>query len=386
MPCLRGLLIDAPANYAKELTQEVERSSNQEELLHFFLCLPFNVTTWRQLDYKKEVFRNSYWEKVLPFRLREQENEINEAIDRLLDAKRAAEAFWIGRADWDKVETSRLVKTLGDLLESSSENLRNYNHSGYHVAKAFDSLNKRTTVTTAEKAYLEFLYIQVLGGSGHGVPNLEKHIEDHPEIFVQILGYAYTRKDKTSGEDADPPEFRVENQEWKIMFAQNAHCFFDQIQHVPRRVPGTNKNGEINPEKTKQWIIKVRDLGAQVDRAEIADQMLGQFLSQAHKPEESNEAWPSRPICEVLEQLAIDDIGRGFVMGTINSRGVSSRAWNEGGDQERELADRYEKWARKLVYEYPYVSRLLEFVARSYRRDARFEDERSMLEKRTSIP
>lgn len=385
MPCLRGFLIEASANYAKGLIREVERSCSHEELLHFFLCLPFNVTTWRQLDCREEVFQNAYWERVQPTHLMEQENEINEAIDRLLDAKRAAEAFWVGHTDWDKVETFRLVKTLSNLLEPSSENLRNYDSTGYHVTEAFDSLNKRTTVTTAEKAYLEFFYIQILGESGHGIPNLEKHIEDHPEVFVQILSYAYRRKDRTSGEDTDPPELRVEDQRQKAILAQNAHCFFDKIQPVPRRVPGTNESGEINPERTKQWIIKVRDLCAQVDRAEIADTMLGQFLSQAHKPEEADEIWPSRPICEVLEQLAIDDIGEGFVVGTINSRGVSSRAWNAGGDQERELADRYAKWARKLVYEYPYVSRLLDSVARSYRREARFEDERSMLVKRTRI-
>ncbi len=386
MPCLQAFLERAPAKCTGQLTQEIEHSCSQEELLHFFLCLPFNVTTWRRLDGKEEAFQNLYWEKVELLHFVEQGDEVNEAIDRLLDAKRAAAAFWVGHWNWDKVETLKLVKILSDSLTLSGKDFRRYANSGYHVAQAFDSLNKRTTVTTKKKAHLEFFYIQVLRGLEHGVPNLEKHMEDHPEVFVEILSYAYKRKDKASGEDADPPELRVENQEQKAMLAQNAYCFFDQLQHVPRRVPGTDENGEINPERTKKWIIKVRDLCAQVDRTEVADQMLGQLLSQAHKPEANSEVWPSRPICEVLEQLKIDDIGRGFVTGARNSRGIFWRALDDGGNQERELADRYTKWARKLVYEYPYVSRLLEFIAKSYRDQARFEDECDILEKRTNIP
>ena len=44
--------------------------------------------------------------------------------------------------------------------------------------------------------------------------------------------------------------------------------------------------------------------------------------------------------------------------------------------QESELAERYRGWARKLVYEYPYVGALLERIASSYDTEAGWEDTR----------
>jgi hypothetical protein len=70
----------------------------------------------------------------------------------------------------------------------------------------------------------------------------------------------------------------------------------------------------------------------------------------------------------------------GFRVGTYNARGAVWRG--EGGGQERDLAARYRARAGELAIEYPYMSNVLEDLARSYDHDARWHDTDSVVRKR----
>lgn len=65
---------------------------------------------------------------------------------------------------------------------------------------------------------------------------------------------------------------------------------------------------------------------------------------------------------------------RGFQIGVHNKRGVTSRAPDEGGDQERDLASIYHNYARAVRDSHPYVAAALEDIARSYERHGWMED------------
>jgi hypothetical protein len=59
--------------------------------------------------------------------------------------------------------------------------------------------------------------------------------------------------------------------------------------------------------------------------------------------------------------------------GVYNARGVHARG--EGGEQERELAEKYRKWGLALEFSHPYVSaNLLMALAVTYEREGRRED------------
>jgi hypothetical protein len=63
----------------------------------------------------------------------------------------------------------------------------------------------------------------------------------------------------------------------------------------------------------------------------------------------------------------------GFEIECFNKRGVHSRGLNEGGDQERELAARYQAWSDALPH-FPRVSAMLLSVADGWRAHAERED------------
>jgi hypothetical protein len=159
-----------------------------------------------------------------------------------------------------------------------------------------------------------------------------------------------------------------------VAVATAAHRLLNQI----KRIPGTTARGTIDAAALAVWLAEVRRLCREYGRGVIGDQLLGQLLANA--PEGENGTWPCEAVCEAMEAIASPEIGRGFQIGVYNSRGVHFRG--EGGDQEREIAAKYRGWAERLHFDYPYVGGILEDIAASYEREARWEDSEASIAKR----
>ena len=85
-------------------------------------------------------------------------------------------------------------------------------------------------------------------------------------------------------------------------------------------------------------------------------------------------------VCDAMEVIASPQIATGFIVGVHNARGAVWRG--RGGDQERELAAKYRTRAQELAIEFPYVSNVLQDLAKSYERDAQWHDTESELRDR----
>ena len=67
------------------------------------------------------------------------------------------------------------------------------------------------------------------------------------------------------------------------------------------------------------------------------------------------------------------ELERGIQVERYNMRGVYSKAVFEGGDKERELAEKYRRYAA-IAVTWPRTSALLAAIAKSWERDAERED------------
>jgi hypothetical protein len=77
----------------------------------------------------------------------------------------------------------------------------------------------------------------------------------------------------------------------------------------------------------------------------------------------------------VIESLGSAELRSGFRVGIYNKRGTTTRAYAEGGRQERKLAEQYRAWAAALSAQWPLTAEVLREVSDSYELDARREDE-----------
>jgi addiction module HigA family antidote len=368
--CLQGFLIAIDEDSRAEVLQAASEGLPVEDCTRLFVCAPFQASTWRLLDSFGEHIRAGYWKDVFPSWGRHSPAETIEMIDCLLDARRPRAAFHAVHMNFDDIETSRLKRLLRDVATVNAEPTGHFMLNRYYISEALNSLDGRAGVTRDEMAQLEFLYIDALDDSKHGIPNLESQIAQSPALFVQAVALTYKRSD----EGEDPPEWRLANPEQQVAVALAARRLLDQI----KKIPGTDEKRMIDAASLAAWLAEVRRLCRGYARADIGDHCLGQLLAKA--PEGENGVWPCEAVCEAMEAIASLEIARGFEIGVYNSRGVYSPG--EGGEQERELAAKYRAWAERLQFDYPYVGGVLEGIAASYQREAWWHDSEAKITKR----
>ncbi len=368
--CLQGLLRrEDKANQLSDIVREVKQTLGDDTALKLFLTMPFTEKTWRMLDNEPEEYRKSYWKHVHAHWADHCPDEINEIVDRLLEVSRPVAAFNVLHLDWKKIETSRLKRLLRTLVTANTEPMVRGSLSAYDISEAMAELNGRPGVNSDEMAQLEFIYLRVLENSEHGIPNLERQISETPSLYIQALVFAFKRSD--DGED--PEELKVAPERVEDM----AYSAFELLDRIGR-IPGTTDDGKINPDILKDWLKEVRKQAADIARADIADDRIGQLLSKS--PADEDGVWPCRTVCEAMEWMSSPKVSSGFKVGTRNNRGVYSRG--EGGEQERDLANKYRDWGRKLGYEFPYVASVLYGIADSYEREAQWEDTDAKIRRR----
>jgi hypothetical protein len=245
----------------------------------------------------------------------------------------------------------------------------------YDVERAFKHISASQELTLDQKASLEFAYIDILArpwrsGGNHGVPNLERYVELHPELFVQAVVWTYKRDDGA----IDPPEFGVAPDDIKHM-AQRGSKLLDGL----KRIPGHNDLGELETDRLAKRVKTVRTSCTQLSRGESGEHCIGKLLSSA--PVGSDGVWPCEPVRDVMEELHSRSVMSAARIGRYNIRGPHVR--EEGGKQERELAQEYRNWAEASQFTHPYVaSELLMGMAKMYEEDASREDTKDRIRRR----
>jgi hypothetical protein len=370
--CTGGFLASVGSDTHGEILSNVAEGMDTDRIVRLFRCAPFRQDTWRLLDRYSEEIRNRYWRDVVPHWSRHSEAELREIIDCLLKAKRPRAAFHTVQLDWRRVETSRLKSLLFAVATVDAEPADQYPLEAYHISEALSSLNERTSVNPDEMAWLEFIFVEALERSKHGIPNLERQIADSPALFVQVLAFVFKRRN----DGQDPPAWQIADPRRREDLASRGYHLLNRLGCIP----GTGVDGKINAEALLNWITEVRRLCAEHDRTEAGDEMIGQLLS--HAPVAEDGSWPCLPVCEAMEKVASQHIRIGFNVGVHRSRGVTSRAIDEGGVQERDLAAKYRGWAKERAFDFPYVSSVLDSVAAEYDWHAKREDTEVEIEKR----
>lgn len=368
--CLQGFLSVIEVESCNEIIQKASEELTMEDIERLLVCAPFQSSTWSLLERYSESVRIGYWQKVTPSWRRHTSDELFELINCLLQVSRPRAAFHAAHMDFDEIATPVFKQLLHDIATVNAEAADEYKLNSYHISQALDSLDGRPDVTPEEMAQLEFLFITALEDSKHGIPNLEDQIAKLPILFVQAVALAYRRKD----EGEDPPEWRLDNSEQQNAVALASYHLLNQIT----KIPGQDAIGKVDTQVLVKWLSEVRRLCKDYGRAAIGDQHLGRLLARA--PAGENGIWPCEAICEVMEEISSTDIGKGFHMEVINSRGVY---WSgDDGEQERELAIKYRTLADNVYFDYPFVGGILRDVAEFYEREAKQQESEADVTKR----
>ena len=337
-----------------------------EEVGVRLLCLcDFDRVVWNKVQALEKSVAQGYWTQVEPFWRQHNEEDTNYVVVRLLEASRALAALDFAHLDWGLVDSALIDRILTEMPKSARADFSRMSLDQYSIEQAFKVLSERNALSRSKMAQLEFLYLDLFWPETGRTPNLEKEIEANPELFCEAIALAYHPDDFDENSEVSDNDRSM---------ADRAYRLLDSLT----RIPGHDEDGVLSAHRLGEWIRRARELCAASGHRTVGDHKIGQLLSAA--PEGEDGVWPCVPVREVLDSALNEDIEEGFRIGRQNSRGVHARA--EGGSQERELAARYEDWAKACDYSFPRVAAALRGLAKAYLRQARWEDQEAAVQRR----
>ena len=344
--------------------------SDEDACIRLLRCAPFDDVTWQHVDRMSKDMKRRYWKEVDPRQDRHDASATTTFLDELLKVGRPRAAFHTAHMDWQIIDSPRLIRLLKEVATNSAEPDEDYPIDRYDVSKALDTLEQRGDTSCDDLAQLEFMFIEALNRTEHGIRNLETLLSKLPALFMQTVARVYKRND---GKE-DPVEWQLPNPDNQEGVARAAYTLLTSAS----RIPGIQADGSIDLKKLKAWLVQVRTLTKEYGRVDFGDQMIGQLLSHCQLGDDG--IWPCEPVREAIDDIGSQEIAIGMHIGIRNARGVTMRG--KGGDQERELAEQYRNWSREVAFEHPFTASMLEQIAASYDDEAKFWDNEDSIRQR----
>ena len=367
---IRGLLVALKPLRSKELIQAVLERGKQQgwdagQMARFLTLAPEQRETWDIVASCGPEVEKFYWSITTPgIWLRSDESDFEFALRSLVNAGRPRTALQVCHLDMNKVDPTLLTEMLERML--TGEEPDGPVLDSWYMGEAIEFLEASGAIDKDRLIRLEFGLIPALGYDGEQhAKSLYEAVMAEPKLFTDLLCMIYRPR---SGDGDRPPPSEAERVAAKIAY---------RVLNACQRQPGTQPDGNINRDALEKFIDETRKLCREADRLEVCDSTLGQIL--AHIPADSNGIWPAQPARDVLNRPELDRLRRGFAIGTRNKRGTTSRAYDEGGVQERSLAETYRQYAKALQNSHPNLAAVLEDIAGSYESEGLSHDVEAQL-------
>jgi uncharacterized membrane-anchored protein YhcB (DUF1043 family) len=339
-------------------------------LLTILLALPATGWVWAMTRQAGEAVEASYWKRFPILWGKEDDADPVYAIEKLIAVGRARDSIhFIGYHlhDGRKFASDLLAKALIEAVRQPVEGEPGMNDRTmfqHYAQEIFKQLDNADDVSTETLARLEWQYLPMFEHSERKAKAIMSELATKPDLFVQLLAAVY-KPSEDSGV-VDPP---AENPEHARNIANQAY----RLLRIWNVIPGTGADGSIDGARLEAWVKEARKLAHAIGRGAIADQKIGEMLSASKVDDDG--IWPVVPVREVIEAIRSRDLETGVAIGKSNRRGVTTRAYGDGGDLERKEAKRYRDWSEAAALDWPRTSGILENLAKNYDHQAKAHDE-----------
>ena len=308
----------------------------QETKSALITLVPFSKTHWDGIKSLEAELISTYLEKSTYHPM--TNNDFKEEIDIFLQ-----NGYY-----WRALEIlDYMIQTEQDLdLRQVRKSLLKFISSNFFSLRLQEtSLNVWSILTWLEKEYPKYPYtpfIEFLFFDGSNYPSnaLYQELIDNPIKFTLLFKTAYSENDKL--------ESKCKSRAVSVLDSWST-------------LPGLNEDGSICKQYLDKWIFTVRDRLEGYVYSSIGNRYIGQIL--ACSPLGKDNIWPAEEVRDIIESLECPDIEGGIRIGRLNQRGVTTREIYTGGNQERELAQKYRAGAEQITIRYPRTAGILNNIA-----------------------
>jgi hypothetical protein len=332
-----------------------------QALAQFLCLLPADKLTWAVVESAGAAVLALYWHRLPPYMIATE--DVVYAVEAFLGHDRplaGIEAIYLRVRD-----PAVPAGLLCHLLERAASHIAaapgDIGLLSHEIGELLDALGAAAESDSdlAERvAQIELTYLPLFGHHGRPPIVLHRAMRESPDLFVEAICHVFP---------PDPPEPEAKD---------NTHAFIARLSYELldgwREIPGKPSDGVIDQGTLTSWIDRARSALSAKGRRTTGDVYIGKLLSAS--PFDPDGSWPHRAVRDEIERLASNEVDQGFDSGVFNSRGVTTRSLTEGGVQERDLAERYEAFAKRADTKWPRTATLLRQIAKTYSDQARRED------------
>jgi hypothetical protein len=332
-----------------------------DQLATLFLGWPDAPETWQVVTQLGPSVDEEYWRRKIGWPLPHAATEVlAHAARKYLSVGRGTAALDIIENEIHRLPLEIVYEVLDAVvIEIAKGEVKPHSNLSYHLGEVLKELAQRNDAPRFEVAKREYAILPLLGYRDETL-TLHRVMADDPGFFVSVLCDVFRRH---SGDLTEPTEVQRAR-------AEIGYRLLSSFQVVPGF-----QDDQLDVAALRQWVLDVRRLAAEADRAEICDEYIGHVL--AHAPvDPDDQSWPHYGVCDLIEELRSNGVELGIRIERHNMRGVVSKAVYEGGEQERALAEEARGWAR-AAEGWPRTTAMLHELSRSWDRDAAQEDERA---------
>lgn len=344
-----------------------QKTIDPEILAQFFLSIPLRFENWKLLESVDATVQEIYWRKVQPYISSDKSEEKKYVITKLMDAGRYLTIIDNMSYGSDDLPSDLLIDILLKAATSPAEPDAKFD--GHDIKTLFQKLHSRSDTDPKLMSKIEWLYLPVFPHSRSYQPKtLHKALTEDPNFFVDVVCYVYMPDEKSE------ENYTEESLKEYFKSAGSGRTLLDSWYGIP----GMSEDGSIDKKILTTWVKEARVKGKEKGRVYGVDSQLGKLFGCY--PRKSADSWPPDVICEIMEELNIDNIFSSYRTEIFNSRGIYGKSPYEGGGQERGLASFFETAAKRIESSFPATAGVLRDLSRSYQRDAKEEDDRGRLD------
>lgn len=342
------------------LNQADSKGWDTERKARFLVLSGAGRETWEILATCGSEVEDAYWKAIQPGSwVRCSEKDLEHALRELLAAGRPRTALNACVFCLDKVPADLLSEMLERTL--AGEEPEGPLPDSWHLGEMVERLESPGAIPIARLIRLEFALVPLLGhGNEQRAKALFAALTSQPQVFADILCLIF----KPESQDVETKPSDAARTKARTAYT---------VLHACKTLPGTQPDGSVDENTLTRFVDTARSLCEAEDRLTMCDQTLGQILAHV-RTDCSDGVWPDRAVRRTLDRPELAEMRRGFALGARNKRGVTTRALDEGGAQERGLADKHKAWAGELRSDYPLLASALDAVAQSYEREGLSED------------
>lgn len=179
--------------------------------------------------------------------------------------------------------------------------------------------------------------------------SLSKEIKNDPELLAEMVSLVF----KSDGNESEPETT-----------TNIAFYYYSILEKI---------NVEFNGSEGIEWTEKAIKAMKDKKRSKISYHIIGKILSKS-KIDSKDNVFPTIANRKVIEQFYCKDLEESFVIEVENSRGVH---YIGDGSEEKEIANRYKKWAEIIKVEYPKTSKILNKIGKDYENESKIIREKA---------